>query len=83
MLVLTRKLNQSIMIGENVEVKVIDIKGDQVKIGIVAPRSISVYRKEIYEEIQKQNKAATVINHSAVQSLEGIVKKKGKSLIDD
>jgi len=83
MLVLTRKLNQSIMIGEDVEVKVIDIKGDQVKIGIVAPRHISVYRKEIYEEIQKQNRVAAVINQNAVQSLEGIIKKKGKSLIDD
>ena len=56
MLVLGRKLNQSIMIGNEIEVAVIDIKGDQVKLGIRAPKSISVYRKELYIEIQEENK---------------------------
>ena len=55
MLVLARKLNQSIIINDNIEVLVIDIKGDQVKLGIKAPRSIAVFRGEIFQEIQKEN----------------------------
>ena len=55
MLVLARRLNESIMIGDEIEVVVIDIKGDQVKLGIRAPKKIAVHRKEIYEEIQQEN----------------------------
>ncbi|MBE7412923.1 MAG: carbon storage regulator CsrA [Leptospiraceae bacterium] len=62
MLVLARRLNQSIMIGDDVEVVVVDIKGDQVKIGIKAPKNISVHRAEIYQEIQDENKKASAIN---------------------
>ena len=58
MLVLARKLNQSIMIGDDIEIVVIDIKGDQVKLGIKAPRKITVHRKEIYQEIKQENIAA-------------------------
>ncbi len=58
MLVLARKLNESIMIGDDIEVVVIDIRGDQVKLGIRAPKKISVHRKEIYEDILKENIAA-------------------------
>jgi carbon storage regulator len=55
MLVLARRLNESIMIGDDIEVVVIDIKGDQVKLGIRAPKKISVHRKEIYNEIKNAN----------------------------
>ncbi len=55
MLVLTRKINESIMIGDEVEIFVVAVLGDQVKIGIRAPKSVPVYRKEIYEEIQREN----------------------------
>ena len=58
MLVLARKLNESIMIGDEIEIVVIDLKGDQVKLGIKAPRKIAVHRKEVYEEIQLENIAA-------------------------
>ena len=58
MLVLARKINESIMIGDEVELVVIDIKGDQVKLGIRAPKNVTVHRKEIYVEIQKENIAA-------------------------
>ena len=58
MLVLARKLNESIIIGDDIEVVVIDIKGDQVKLGIKAPKKITVHRKEIYNEIQQENIAA-------------------------
>jgi len=58
MLVLARKVNESIMIGDDIEVVIIDIKGDQVKLGVKAPKSVAVHRKEIYDEIQKENIAA-------------------------
>lgn len=56
MLALTRKLSESIVIGNEIEVTILEIKGDQVKIGINAPKSIPVYRKEIYLQIQQSNK---------------------------
>jgi len=55
MLVLTRKRNQSIIIGDNIEITIVDIHGEQVKLGITAPRTIPVHRKELYEEIQREN----------------------------
>jgi carbon storage regulator len=58
MLVLTRKSNQSIMIGDDIEVAVLSIVGDKVRIGIDAPREIPVFRKEVYLEIQQANVAA-------------------------
>ncbi|WP_010286854.1 carbon storage regulator CsrA [Kurthia massiliensis] len=58
MLVLTRKPGETVMLGEDIQVKVVSIDGDQVKIGIEAPRSLKIFRKELYEEIQKENKAA-------------------------
>ncbi|UTR11779.1 carbon storage regulator CsrA [Evansella sp. LMS18] len=58
MLVLTRKLNESIKIGDDVEVKIIGIEGDQVKLGISAPHNIDIHRKEIYLAIQEENNAA-------------------------
>lgn len=58
MLVLTRKLKESIIIGDDIEVTVVDVKGDQVKLGIVAPNHVSVHRREVYEEIQRENLAA-------------------------
>ncbi|MFW6216008.1 MAG: carbon storage regulator CsrA [Alkalispirochaetaceae bacterium] len=58
MLILARKINERIVIGDNVEVSVVDIKGDQVKIGIDAPTSVKVYRYEVFEAIQQENRAA-------------------------
>jgi carbon storage regulator len=58
MLVLTRKSNQSIMIGDEIEVSVLSIMGEKVRIGIQAPRDIPVFRKEVYLEIQQENMAA-------------------------
>ncbi|MFW5727173.1 MAG: carbon storage regulator CsrA [Spirochaetia bacterium] len=58
MLILSRKKDESIMIGENIEVSVVDIKGDQIKLGIKAPRDIKVYRREVFTAIQKENLAA-------------------------
>jgi carbon storage regulator len=60
MLVLTRKSNQSIMIGDDIEVSVLSIMGEKVRIGIQAPRDIPVFRKEVYLEIQQERNGATV-----------------------
>ena len=55
MLVLSRKINQSIVIGDNIEIMLVDIRGDQIKLGINAPRDVKIFRKEVYEEIESQN----------------------------
>lgn len=62
MLVLTRKVNQSIVIGDEIEVVVLEVRGEQVRIGIKAPRNVSVHRKEIYEQIREENVAASEVN---------------------
>lgn len=59
MLALSRKKNEALVINNNVEITVLEIKGDQVKLGISAPREVPVYRKEVYIQIQEANKAAT------------------------
>lgn len=59
MLVLTRKSNQSIMIGDDIEVSVLSIMGEKVRIGIQAPRDVPVFRREVYLEIQQERGAVT------------------------
>ena len=59
MLALSRKKNEALIINKNVEITILEVKGDQVKIGITAPKEISIYRKEVYLQIQEANKAAT------------------------
>lgn len=59
MLALSRKKNEAIIISNNVEVTVLEIKGDQVKIGITAPKEVPVYRKEVYLQIQKENEESS------------------------
>lgn len=58
MLVLTRRANQSIMIGHDVVVTVLEVRGDQVRLGIRAPRSVDVHREEVFASLQQSNKAA-------------------------
>ncbi len=55
MLVLTRKPGQSIIINDNIEVTILDVKGEAIRIGIEAPKDVTIYRHEIYEEIRKEN----------------------------
>ena len=54
MLVLSRQRNESIMIGDNIEITVVDVRGDKVRLGITAPKDISVHRKEVYEAILRE-----------------------------
>lgn len=58
MLALTRKANESIMIGSDIEITILEIRGEQIKLGISAPKSVPVYRKEVYVQIQDANKEA-------------------------
>ena len=58
MLALTRKKGEALVINNNIEVTVLEIRGDQIKIGISAPKDVPVYRKEVYLQIQKENKAS-------------------------
>ena len=61
MLVLTRKLNQSIVIDGSIEVVVLEVRGEQVRLGIRAPKDVPVHRKEIFDQIQDENKAASEV----------------------
>ena len=58
MLALSRKKNEAIVINNNVEITILDVKGEQVKVGIAAPKEVPVYRKEVYLQIQNANKEA-------------------------
>ncbi len=70
MLVLARRVNESIIIGDQIEISIIDIKGDQVKLGIKAPKNVKVYRFEVYEAIQQENRAAAMSNPNQIPELE-------------
>ncbi len=67
MLALSRKKNEAIIINNNIEITVLDIRGDQIKLGISAPKEIPIYRKEVYIQIQNENKQATDV--SAIEEL--------------
>lgn len=69
MLVLTRKSNQSIMIGDDIEVSVLSVLGEKVRLGIQAPRRVPVFRKEVFIEIQAQSLAAAEPAGDAVEPL--------------
>ncbi len=73
MLALSRKINESIMLGNDIEVSILEIKGDQVKIGINAPKAVPIFRKEIYLQIQEENKKAAEQNADR-ETLENIFK---------
>ncbi len=74
MLVLSRQRDETIMIGDDVEVTVVDIRGDKVRLGITAPREISVHRKEVYEAIRRENRAAAQVKP---EDLSGFANKLG------
>ncbi len=72
MLALARKSNESIMLGNDIEITVLEIKGDQVKLGIKAPKSVPISRKEIYLQIQEENRQAVrEVDVEAVKNLFG------------
>lgn len=82
MLVLSRHKDETIMIGDEIEISIVDIKGDTVRIGINAPKTVSVHRKEIYEAIRAENIAATkqqlVPDKAALGNIAALLKRPGK-----
>lgn len=72
MLALARKINESIVINDDIEVTILEIKGDQVKMGINAPKSVPVYRKELYIQIQEAN--AEAVNEASPEALSELLK---------
>jgi carbon storage regulator len=73
MLVLSRQKDQTIMIGDLIEITIVDIRGDKVRLGITAPLSIPVHRKEVYEAIQSENRAASNVRVDDVSTLEQMI----------
>lgn len=68
MLVLTRKVHQSIVIGDGIEVVVLEVRGEQVRLGIRAPKNVEVHRKEIFEQIHGENKGASEVDPNDLPS---------------
>jgi len=76
MLVLTRKPDQSIMLGSDIEITVLSVRGDQVSLGFKAPESLSIYRKEIYDAMQKENRNAARSRNHQVQAVQHALERK-------
>ena len=79
MLVLSRRINEHIMIGDEIEITVVDVKKDLVRIGITAPRTITVHRKEVYDAIQAENLAAAQAQVADLDRLKTVFKKPEKA----
>ena len=75
MLVLSRQRDETIMIGDDIEVTVVDIRGDKVRLGITAPKAVSVHRKEVYDAIRRENREAARVKPEDLSGLGKIVPK--------
>jgi carbon storage regulator len=78
MLVLTRKLGETIRIGDTITVKIVDLDGRHVKLGIEAPKNVSVNREEIYERIQRENRAASVTKDQGLENIAQVLRNREK-----
>jgi carbon storage regulator len=78
MLVLTRKANQSIMIGDDIEVSVLSVMGEKVRIGIQAPQDVPVFRTEIYSEIQRQREGESPASEQTRTQVDDALRKLGR-----
>jgi carbon storage regulator len=76
LLILTRKVGESVAIGDDIQISVVEIKGTQVKLGIRAPRDITVHREEIYLKIQEENKRAAQVSADVLGSAADLLSKK-------
>jgi carbon storage regulator len=76
MLILTRKLGEQIAVGENIRITLLEIKGAQAKLGIEAPRSVGIYRSEIYEKIVTENVISSAVESPDVSLAEALLRKK-------
>jgi len=78
MLVLSRQKDESIVIGDDIEITVVDIRGDKVRLGIAAPTEIPVHRKEVYEAIQRENVQAAQVKPGDVADVDQVISKARK-----
>lgn len=72
MLALSRKPGESVVIGNDIEITILEVKGEQVKVGIKAPQSVAIYRKELFEQIQESNKEASETSEHVMKNLRKI-----------
>ncbi|KPK24304.1 MAG: hypothetical protein AMK69_16360 [Nitrospira bacterium SG8_3] len=83
MLILTRKLGEQITIGDDITITLLEVKGTQVKLGIAAPKDISIHRKEIYERIREENLRSSQVDpldlSEAASIVTSVIKKEGES----
>jgi carbon storage regulator len=73
MLVLARRTNESLMLGDDIEIKILSVDGDTVRIGIEAPRSLVVLRKELYTEVAQENRTAVEVTSEDIDKLSGLL----------
>lgn len=73
MLVLTRKPEQSIMIGADIEITILEVRGEQVRVGIRAPREVTVHRKEVFDQIREENRVANTTTAETLPVISGLV----------
>jgi len=78
MLVLSRQKDETIMIGDDVEITIVDIRGDKVRLGITAPPHIPVHRKEVYEAIQRENREAAKLKPDEIPRVGSLAKRRPK-----
>lgn len=78
MLVLSRQRDETIMIGDEIEITVVDIRGDKVRLGINAPRSVQVHRKEVYEAIKRENADASLVQVEDLTAVNQNLRQMGK-----
>jgi carbon storage regulator len=72
MLVLTRKPEQSIMVGADIEITILEVRGEQVRVGIRAPREVTVHRKEVFDQIREENRVANAATADALPVISGL-----------
>jgi len=75
MLILSRKINEKICIGNNITLTIMEVRGDQVKVGIDAPKDVKVFRQEVFNAIQSENKAAAATAKADLSALSNLLKK--------
>lgn len=76
MLVLTRRIGESLVIGDDVIIRVLDVKGDVVRIGVDAPRHVQIHRQEVYEAVKAANRAAAASSDAALAALQDAVRQR-------
>lgn len=75
MLALTRKKGESLIINNNIEITVLEVRGEQIKLGVSAPKEVPVYRKELYEQIEEANRAS--VQSDGIKNLQNLLNKQG------